>query len=128
MGIYEWENDDYSVSDKLSEHGEFSYMNSAVEAMCDSLINEPHLWLFGVHTFHKKGSSIEYWSARTDCIRETWNGHTCEKVFSVEQGYKIKKAYDIARKKQASKTQKKVIDQFKPKEDTVSKKWWEIWK
>lgn len=111
---------------------DFKYMDDVVDAICKSLIEESSRWQFNVHTFHKKGSGTKYWcaSGSYDSITQTWNGHTTTQVFSYEQGEKIKEAYDIAREKQASVAQQKILNEYAVIEKDVdeSKSWWKFWK
>lgn len=100
----------------------FDYMDEAVEAICKSLENEPEKWVFETYTFHKRGSSVRYWSTFSS-ITEIWDGRASHTVFSGEQGDKIKSSYHIARAKQADLNQIKVL-----KDIVVSEKpWYKFW-
>ena len=110
---------------------DFEYMNDAVDALCKSLIEEPENWVFSTYTFQKQGSNIRYWDEQLcRAITETWNGGSLNKVFSVEQGHKIRDAYQVARIKQASCAQNQVLEELKKQSctATVYKSWWEFWK
>lgn len=114
---------------------DFEYMNDAVDALCNSLIEEPEKWLFETHTFRKIGSDLKYWGSSWDSsIVSTWNGSSRDIVFSYEQGQRIRIAYDTARAKQASCAQSKVIKDFqklvarKTEKLSGNKSWWEFWK
>jgi hypothetical protein len=107
----------------------FEHMNGAVDAICNSLMNEPHKWVFETYTFYNKGyKNTEYWSGygHNDPITTIWVG-TCEDIFSESQGKRIREAYKVARAKQASESQKKVIESMLPKPINVTankKRWW----
>lgn len=108
-------------------------MEEAVEQICWSLVNESHLWVFETFTFHKKGTNIEYWcsAGTSESITET-RDVSLSKVFSYEQGVRIKKAYDIARENQASVKQQEIIEAMTVKQKDQSeqntKRWWGFWK
>jgi len=144
MKDYDWDSTYFEVD--TSSEGDFEYvseekqyvlMQPAVDALCESLINDPHSWKFSTHTFTKKGTGVEYWASSTNHITDIWTGHTTEQVFSYNQGIQIRNAYEIARTKQASASQEKVMKSVLKGRDVEmpavtqkvkQKKWWEIWK
>lgn len=87
----------------------FKYMDKTVDDICNSLINEPEQWKFGVFRFNKNGSNIDY-SVDLNSVTKVWEGGDVHTVFSYEQGEKIVRAYRIAREKQASTLQKNIIE------------------
>lgn len=112
---------------------EFKYMEDTVNKICESLINEPHLWVFETNKFTKENSGVWFWSSlvNSESITQTWDGASVSTVFSYEQGERIKEAYDIARQKQASVKQQKIIEAMMNKEkesEQTTKRWWEVWK
>lgn len=116
----------------MKDYEETHFMDSAVDKLCKSLMEEPHLWRFETYTFNKRGDSMQYWGGTGEGpIMTIWNGSSQDTVSSYEQGKRIRRAYNVAREKQASVAQQKVIDSLRVKEENTSnpeKKWWEFWK
>lgn len=144
MKEYDWDSTylevDTSSDNKfeyVSEDKQYALIQPTVDAICESLINDPHLWRFSTHTFTKKGTGVEYCSSLTNHVTDIWTGHTTEQVFSYNQGIQIRNAYEIARSKQATASQEKIMKSLIKDRDaeepavagkTKKKKWWEIWK
>lgn len=141
MKDYDWDSTylevDVRSSDSfeyVSEDKQYALMQSTVDVICESLINDPHSWRFSTSTFKQKGTDVEYWSSLTNAITDIWTGHTTEQVFSYDQGIQIRNAYEIARSKQASASQEKImktmfkVEKIELVDKTNKKKWWEIWK
>lgn len=107
---------------------EYAYMQPTVDEICRSLTEEPERWVFDVNTFYKKGSSVKYWNGFASPFTEIWTGRNTSKVFSIEQGREIRRAYKIARETQANLHQQRVIQSMKqqPEGDT-DKPWWKFW-
>lgn len=93
----------------------FEFMQPAVDEICRSLREEPHMWELSHKQFKKKGTNTVFqdWSdIRGLCsVQEIWTGVTWIKVFDVEQGLEIARAHAYARSVQASKEQQAVIDE-----------------
>lgn len=103
---------------------DYAYMEDAVQAICDSLVSEPHKWVVNTYTFKKGWSGPSYWTSIGDNapITEIWNGFDSHQVFSIEQGKRIREAYNIMRRTQASEHQKKVINSMLSRKETAKKK------
>lgn len=106
------------------EDKKFDHMNAFVEQMCYSLENESHLWEIETCTMKKTGTNIEYWISKNCYVTETWTDGISNKVFSAEQGKRIKESLDIARSKTATMQQRKLLGSIKPekKDDGVTTK------
>lgn len=92
----------------------FDIMEETVNKLCNSLIEKPQDWKFNSGTFQRLNDNIEYWDTILDGpITHLWKNSARVEVFSVEQGTRIRKAVNIARKRQASVVQQMVIDSFK---------------
>ena len=94
---------------------QFDIMENTVNKLCESLINEPHNWVFETcHFHHKSNPTLKYWISFSDApITEHWNGQTTHAVFSKDQGKLIRQAYKKARTVVADKTQQAIINSFK---------------
>lgn len=95
---------------------EYKYMQGAVDILCKDMEDNPSTYSIGTYTFSKKGSGVEYWLPLGDRepITEVWDGCTHITVFSLEQGYKIRKAFDKLRDTIASEEQNRVILSTQP--------------
>lgn len=89
-------------------------MESAVEAMCDSLVNDPDRWRESTHTLLDKRSGIEYWISRGS-VTSTWNGYSAKGVFSYDQGVRIYAALNAHRTLRASQAQARVLASLQPR-------------
>lgn len=92
---------------------QYAVMEETVNKICKSLTEDPHSWKFETCTFKKKGTNIEYWSTLDGPIVDVWLGSGRNQVFSTEQGERIRKAYIIARERQASVLQEQVMASMK---------------
>lgn len=141
MKEYDWDSTylevDTSSDNKfeyVSEDKQYALMQPTVDAICESLVNDPHSWRFSTHTFKQKGTDVEYWSGMANSITDIWTGNTTEQVFSYDQGIQIRNANEIARSKQASASQEKIMkamfksEKVETTDDVNQKKWWEFWK
>lgn len=91
----------------------YDLMEETVNKICKSLEEESHKWIFETCTFTKKGTGIEYWCSGDGPVVDIWSGSGRNQVFSSEQGNRIRKSYHIARQKQASVLQEKIISSMK---------------
>lgn len=106
---------------------EYKFMDSVVDEICHSMINNPERWEMGTYIVTDKKSGISYWhSENYKSITQTWRSGKDDKVFSEEQGMRIYQAFKIMRENSASGMQKRVIMSFK--ETDKLKRWWEFWK
>ena len=113
-----WNQDDWDNTVELDHTCNFEHMEETVDKICKSLLNEPHQWVIGSPTFHKKGTDLEIQHDTVCLFKDTeitriWNGHSFEVVFSYEQGKKLRRAFNFARDKQASCSQQKLKNIFK---------------
>jgi len=110
--------DSVSTTKRLKQKDEFSFMQETVDSICKSLVEDFNKWIIDSSTFHKIGTDVKlqhnyvclFKDPAITCI---WNGSSYEKVFSEDQGKQIRKAFNFARDKQASISQKKLINTFK---------------
>lgn len=94
-------------------------MDDVVQKLCDSLVTNPHDWVFDIYTFYNKNAKTQYWVGTDKWITKIFNGRNTHEVFSVQQGVKIFNAYVKARETQATLEQQKVIDSFKTEQLAV---------
>ena len=102
----------------------FDYMEKTVNEICHSLENTPEHWEFETCTFKNILTGVEFWASDDNSpITESWESGTADKVFSVNQGKRIRKSYNIAREKSASVRQHKIRESFGQMEsnETTSK-------
>ncbi len=89
---------------------DFSIMDLVVEKLCESMKNNPEEWVICTHTLNHKKSGIKYWIGTPNDMTEIWNGHSCEEVFSKEQGDKLYSSMLQMKEKKGSDTQNKIIN------------------
>lgn len=93
---------------------DFSIMNETVDIICESLENTPENWEFDVCTLSLKNSGIMYWDSSYGPITEQWiQGSARIKVFSSDQGWRIRDSLNIAKAKIGTKAQQNIINTFK---------------
>ena len=106
----------------------FDYMEKTVNEICSSLENTPEHWKFETYTFKNILTDVEFWAGEgNSSITESLESGTADTVFSVEQGKRIRKSYNIARKKSASVRQQKINESFgKMADNKLNSKgnWW----
>lgn len=95
-------------------------MDNTVNEICESMKNNPNRWEIATYTLNDKLYGLSYWLDDTT-IMKTWNGRSCDVVFTYEQGKQIFSAYKAMREHKATIAQQKVIKSF-------NKQWWEFWK
>lgn len=95
-------------------------MDETVKEICNSMVNNPNRWEISTYTLNDKVYGLRYWLDDTT-ITKTWNGRSCDVVFSYEQGKEIFSSYKLMREHKATNAQQKVIKSF-------NKQWWEFWK
>lgn len=92
-------------------------MQSAVDAICESLRNEPHKWKIDTYTCeHKEGKfgGKVFWTSGYDSFFNVWSGRNHFNVFTEEQKVKLAKAYTDAILTVGNKFQQELKDSLKP--------------
>lgn len=95
-------------------------MDETVKEICESMLNNPSRWEISTYTLNDLVCGLRYWLDDSS-ITKTWNGRSCDKVFTYEQGKVIFAAYSSMKEHKATLAQDKVIRSF-------NKSWWEFWK
>lgn len=95
-------------------------MDETVKEICESMKNNPNRWEIDTWTINDKLYGLRYWLDDAT-ITKTFNGRSCDVVFTYEQGKQIFSAYKEMTEYKATIAQQKVIKSF-------GKQWWEFWK
>lgn len=107
---------------------DYSLMDEAVNEICKSLIVEPWRWQDTTYTLKDKYKGTQYWKNNyREVFTRVWNGHSTEKVFSVQQGKEIQEAYLIFKQNNASVTQQAILNSFKVENKVSKQSWWKFW-
>ena len=84
---------DWKAAQK-EEDKRFEKMWPTVDAICESLVRRPRDWVLKTHTIKHKPTGQVYWTGTGTCspITESYSGSDAKRVFSSEQGEKIREA------------------------------------
>jgi hypothetical protein len=105
---------------------EFKFMQETVDMICKSMVEDHSRWKVGTYTVTDRNKGVEYWTATSGGpITEVWKYSSAEAVFSTEQGWQFRGAYDKMREIKASQRQQEVLDTFK--RTYTNKPWWKFW-
>jgi len=85
-------------------------MEKLVQAIQDSLENEPELWHISPCTIHHKGSRFsgtEFWIIDGFLA---YNGRTTEDIFTVDQQTRLLRSFRVTESKVCNSTQQRLVD------------------
>lgn len=102
-------------------------MDKAVDEICRSLEEESHKWEITTWTIRKYNTKTEYWIGLGGPITEIWNGSNRDKVFTWEQGTRIRSALKLCESKQASVSQQRILDEMAPRVEQPTDQQKSLW-
>jgi len=100
----------------------FEFMEDAANELCDELENNPNRFTETTYCLVDNRTGIEYWigSGSRNCITDTWNGRSSNRVFSSDQGERIAASFKVMREIKASAAQERVLRASRPMNKNVS--------